>query len=230
MILVLFKLVLILLVFNAVNSQHRIDNPEREFQNYLDATDKKIRGIAENYQNYEKIYRKHSRIVIRKINRTVFNMTKDLEISLKVIYLNYTKSLRKMPFAMNDAEYIKPKGVCLKAYDSIKEYESIMMIFLGKNFELTRNLSSLNYEFNRINSTNFNVSEQQRNFIVEFLYKLRNLVNVTENFITGSNQAAFNVSSVLMSLKARVMYYCGSINGITTTRRTTETFHKFFNI
>jgi hypothetical protein len=159
---------------------------------------------------------------VKLINSTALIATKELEIPLKIIYLNYTTSLKKNPFSMNDAEDIKPKKVCNKAYDSIREYESMMMVFLAKNGDLKINLTSLNIEVKRINSSNFNVSEFQSNFTKKLLCKLNHLVNATENFITASNEAAFNASNVLMTLKARVMHFCGSINGITTTSRKTR--------
>lgn len=220
---VLFKSTLILFLFLAVNSQKRIDNPGKEFDNFLNGTDDKIREITKYYQHFERKYRKHSRVVVKLINITTLNVTKELEIPLKIIYLNYTKSLKKKPFSTNDAEDINPKKVCNKAYDSIKEYDSMMMIFLAKNSDLQTNLTTLNIELNRVNSSNFNVSELQSNFTVKILCELSHLVKATEKFITASNQAAFNISNVLMTLKTRVMNYCGSINGVTTTWKTRKT-------
>lgn len=222
MISLLVKIAIVSFFILAINSQPRIDNPEKEFKNYLDLTDDKIRDIADIYQKFERKYRRHCRRTVKLINSSIANITKELEIPLKIIFLNYTKSLEKKSFKMNDSEDIAPKKVCTKANESTKEYENMMMTFLAKNGNLKINLTSLAVEVKKVNSSNFNVSEVQSNFTSNLLIQLNNLINATQNFTIASNEAAFNVSNILITLKTRVMNYCGSFNGMTTTKRKTK--------
>lgn len=202
------------IIFLALVSLKAQDNPEKEFETYLKNIDETIREIARKYQQFEKTYRIQSIKTVKLLNRSISETSniKEFEKSLRKILSIYSPYLKGKLFVMNDVELIHPKKVCTKADEAISEYESVMMTFLATNSALTSNVTLLNTELKVINSSNVNVNSnatEAQNASSEIVDRLQNLVNASVDFQVVANQAAFNTSNILISLKTRTTNYCG---------------------
>jgi hypothetical protein len=224
MISMLCKFIIILLFFIEIKT---LDNPEKEFEDFLKSTDDQIRVAAKSYQTFEKFYRREGFKLYKFVNNTKLissgNFSKEFEKNLRNFSQICTEYLKTKPFAMNDTEMIYPKPICVKANEAIAEYENVMLTFFLTYCGLQRNITLLKEGFSALNSNlQSNMTELQNNLTSLLNTHFEHLTNASNNFELAAHQAAYNTSNHLISLKVRTLQFCGIKEGKERERKSTS--------